>query len=305
MTMRKTPFELKARQLLIDHLKEFHSYPEAIGTVILGGAARNSSSSLDRFSDLDAALFISVPAAIDYEGPVREFLDLNQQLLPNWLPPFSTYLSYPEHPSGQVEVNIHQLIIELEEKAGRIWDEQKKGAYKYSSEILSDTKNRLKKVIEQQTHWDDVKAQRMLLRILGQVAWYGIKNPPRQLVRNLPIEACDLIREAVELLIWAAYIINREYRPHKKWRFSRCFELSLLPADFKFRLGGIVKNLKPRSSSIYQQCSAVEELLIDMKTISQTVYNIPKDPYALSCSLSYEDRQLRFTGSISNVPLKW
>lgn len=116
------------RPVLLEHLEAFRSHPDLEGIVVLGGAADTDGRRfLDRFSDLDATIFVSVPiASKSTVSSVREFLDQHQELLPAWLPPFSTRVPCAGHPDGEVEVNLHQMIVELESRESRQWDEMKK-----------------------------------------------------------------------------------------------------------------------------------------------------------------------------------
>ncbi len=282
------------RPLLLDYLTDLTQYPELCGVVLLGGAANGSRAFLDRFSDLDAAIFISVPTAASTESDsVRDFLDNNQTALPQWLPPFSSILPCSAHPDGEIEVNVHQLILELEERSTHAWDEAKMEVFSEAAEIMYDPSGRVECLVARKTMWDDRIARRLLLRLLGQARWYGVINPSRQIARGFPLHAQDLLNEAIEILIWIVYLVNRHYRPHKKWRIERCCCLPVLPGKFRERLVEAMYVPNMTEDNILHRSHIIEALLEDVSGLARSMYDLPKDLYLASCIESFDDRQLR------------
>jgi hypothetical protein len=287
----------KLHPFFVNYLNQFTKYAEVEGIAILGGAADTPGRRfLDEFSDLDAALFITLPMPknIQYSN-VREFIDKYQSLLPNWLPPFETHIYCPLHPKDMVEINIHQQIMELEENSQRSWDydEGRKEGYSETCEILFDRNGRVAKLITDKTKWDDVIARRLLLKLIGQAYWYGTVNPIRQIQRGFIHNGHDLLNRALDILVHIIYLINRKYRPHKKWRLQHALNLSVLPIDFKSRVISAMLIQEMTGKSVQKRVDIFKLLLTDVVALSRNVYDLPEDCYRQSCLESYDDRQLR------------
>lgn len=283
------------RPVLVDYLQHFVDYPEVEGVVILGGAAATRERRfLDRFSDLDASIFISLDLPPDARDlSIREFLDHYQTLLPTWLPPFEVHIPCARHPEREVEINIHQQIIELEKDPFNLWSEPRREAYAETSEILFDRSGRVGELIREKIAWDDDRARRKLLEVLGQARWSGVVNPPRQIERGFPHNGHDLLNEALDLIVHAVYLVNRKYRPHRKWRLQRAFHLPLAPANFRSRLLEAMLIPEMTAQGIRSRVELVHALLDDVTALAREHYDLPQDCYAASCFESFSDRQLK------------
>ena len=279
------------RPVLVANIASFCGYPDLVGVVILGGASLRKQS-LDQHSDLDASIFVSVPDAAGISPlALRSYIDHSQDRLPQWLPDFSQIVQVPAHPLAQVEINIHQQIYEIEVRSDVQWDEAKKQSYAASGEIFYDPHGLVRRLIGEKIRWNDEDARRVLLRILGQAKWYGMINPRRQLDRGSVLSAMNLLADAADLLIHALFLVNREYRPHTKWRIDAAIHLPLLPPDFPARISTLYHAIV-EAESIIVRTEVFEALLEDVTEIARREYSFTGDPYRLSCYESFLDRQL-------------
>ncbi len=285
------------RPALIEYLEAFEHRPSVEGLVLLGGASScQGRAVLDEYSDLDAAVFISIPAATPWVGQqnsVRTFLNQSQNLLPPWLPPFQLAIPCPGTKAGEISLDLHQLIVELEEDDARVWDEGCRQAYSETGEIIFDRSGRVGRIIARKTEWDEDEAWRTLIRVIGQIYWCGCVNPPRQLARGLPDHAHDLLNEALDGIIHVAYIANRRYRPHRKWRLRESFSLPSLPPRFKERVleALVIRDLEP--AHVGSRIHLVTDLITDVTELASRFWELPEDCYNAACQFSYDDRQLR------------
>jgi Domain of unknown function (DUF4037) len=290
------------RPLLITHLETFKRYPEIEGLVVLGGASsRSGHRGIDEYSDLDASIFISLPEAKEWVGrpnSVRAFLDESQHLLPDWLPPFESRVRCESVPAGEIGLDVHQLIVELEEDDTRSWDEPRRQAYSDTAEIIFDRSGRVSRIIERKTQWSDDEVWRTLARVIAQLSWSGRVNPSRQLARGFPDHAHDLLTEAIDGLVHVVYIANRRYRPHRKWRLRECFSLPFLPPEFEQRVLAALLVPDLEASHVEARIQLVSGLIADVTELASRHWELPADCYRSACQLSYEDRQLRIEAGL-------
>ena len=291
------------RPILLRCLERYKDYAETEGIVILGGAAENAQRPfLDHNSDLDGSIFVSLPCVDSLpQISLRQFLENHQECLPPWLPPFESQIPLEQHPQREVDLNIHQQILEFEEREGAMWDEGRCAAYA-NCEILFDRTGRVGRLIRQRVRWRDEISYRLLLRNLGQAQWYGIINPEKQIERGMMYSAHDLINEATELLIHAVYLINREYRPHKKWRLQHAYSLRARPTEFRERIIALMQIEDCSEASVRRRIMLISALLDDVIEIAESQVGVPEDVYRASCVFSFEDRQLK-RGLISKANL--
>jgi hypothetical protein len=169
----------------------------------------------DSYSDVDLSIFLNTPVIPD-EMDLKAFTLAHQEQLPCWLPDYQ--FNVPLLPSGEREINLHQLLYSYECRADNEWPEAKKEAYAYTSDVVYDRHGRVRRLIEQKTRFDPEARTRRLTRLAVQLPWCGWLNPQRQLKRGLLMSAQDLLNEAVELIVEGLFLVNGRYRPHRKWR---------------------------------------------------------------------------------------
>ena len=224
------------------------------GVVLLGGLGKRRF--LDKYSDLDIAIFYRAETTSNY------FL------------PFEFHATLNKH---RYEFNIHQLFYKTELK--KDWNEEKKEAYA-RSKILVDKKKRIKKLIKIKTAYDKKSAYNRLIWIMEQYVWRGQIHSLRTLYRGYPDGAHDLLNECLELLIEAVYILNFKYRPHKKWRIAILNTVEILPNNF-FRdikqamliSDFSIKDIKRRIKILNKIYAKI------VKLVKQKYPNFPEQPY--------------------------
>lgn len=176
-----------------DFLDRLTRHPSVSGLVLLGGLGTRNY--IDQFSDIDIAIFT-------YEKNIKK--------VP--LPFEFHYLTL----SGRIlEFNIHQQIIEHEQ--GAIWDESKKEAYSRGI-IYFDPEGEIKKLIRQNTKFNKKEAHERLIYIVQQYEWRAKIHAIRACKRGFPEAGNDLVDESLDLLVEALYLLEKKYRPHRKWR---------------------------------------------------------------------------------------
>lgn len=279
-----------ARSMVLPYVELLASKPETIGVVLLGGIAdREHRRFIDEYSDLDLALFISIPQAQGYVCP-KAFARDYPELLPLWLPNFQFNLPV----DGQVlEVNCHQLILEVEENSNFHWNFSKMEAYHYTGEIRYDPTGRIANLIQKKCEMPTTVER--LIVLASQLPWYGWINPIRQIKRGSPISAKILINHAIEILLEILFLSNDRLAPYLKWQFEMCCDLPWKPEGFRLRMLKILEeNDIIRSIELLRDLS--EEILQHLKKDGQ----IPEDPFRYTSIYLDPDRQLRSITAADN-----
>jgi hypothetical protein len=275
-------------QPFVDRLRVF---PEVEGVVLIAGVARQPYRPFaDLYSDIDLAVFLRSPVVPDGMD-LKSFTLAHQEQLPAWLPDYQFVV--PLSPSGEREVNLHQLLYSYECREDNPWPEAKKEAYAYTSEVVYDREGRVRRLIETKTRFDTAERTRRLARIAVQVPWSGWLNPRRQLKRGLVTCAHDLLNDACELMIEALFLINGRYRPHRKWRLAVAENLPLKPARFSQLIREAMLIFSFDDSDVERRIAAVEELWPPLLDRALDERMIPRDyEQYLATNISL-NRQLR------------
>jgi hypothetical protein len=165
---------------------------EVLGVVLLGGLGKRNF--LDEYSDIDISIFIKSKDKLKFSLPF-EFHYATK--------------------AGNLEFNIHQQIIEEEERKDR-WDNGKIEAY-IRGNILYDPTKRVANLIKSKTVFNESEALKRLIWIIQQYVWRGQIHSLRAVKRGYPEAGNDLLNQCAELFLEAIYLLNRTYLPHKKW----------------------------------------------------------------------------------------
>lgn len=263
------------RNRVLPYIERLKKLEFVEGIVLLGGLSNTKSRNfMDKFSDVDMAIFIS--------GSRSGFNSFNM------LPDFEFHIPFN---NTLLEVNVHQQFIEDEKNLS--WDEGKKEAYSYTSEIFFDRKGYVKLLISEKVKFDDTYRCSRLSIILSQYYWLVNINPLRQVERGYLLNSMDLLNTGLDLLIEGVYLYNRRYRPHPKWRIEVAKDLSWIPSDFEKSLYKSYITSSIDSNEILRRREVLN------KMFSELEYQVLKDklfgglsPYEYACLYGYSDRQI-------------
>jgi hypothetical protein len=139
-----------------------------------------------------------------------------------------------------MEVNCHQLVVEIEERPDRPWPLSKQEAYRDTGEIVSDTTRVVARLISSKC--EDRPLDKDVYVLASQLPWYGWVNPERQIDRGFPMNARLLLNEAVGVLLKLLFAANSRFWPHPKWQFAMSLDLAWLPSGYEQALKAIVSS---------------------------------------------------------------
>lgn len=263
------------RKRIMPYIQRLKGQDYVEGVVLLGGLSNTPNRNfMDKFSDVDMAIFI--------KGSRSQFNGIDK------LPDFEFHIPLDHE---LLEVNVHQQFMEDEKEA--FWDEGKKEAYTYTSEIIYDESGRVKELIDHKVAFDEKYRSLRLSIILSQYYWLVNINPLRQVERGYILNGMDLLNTGLDLLIEGIYLYNRRYRPHPKWRIEIAKDLAWTPTDF-------VENLKDAFTvSAINQKEILRRREVLTSMFSKLEAKVKEDklfgelsPYEYACLYGYEDRQI-------------
>lgn len=234
------------RERIVDFIERLKTFPEVEGIVCLGGMVNTGYRDfLDKYSDIDISIF----------------LNCDREHLPDWLPNFAWEIPV-EFPNGNkqlMEVNLYQQIIDEEEQCE--WDDAKKEAYAYSSEVVFDRNNRVQNLIDKKTPMTPEYRKTLLAHILARIDWNIIENPLREMERGFMQDGHILLNQGVENLIDLIYTYNGKYKPHSKWAMAMTDLLQDVPNNFKERLSEAIKIEEVTAKDLYRRRKVLLELV--------------------------------------------
>lgn len=245
------------------------------GMVLLGGLSNTSNRDfMDKFSDVDMSIFI--------DGSRTKFTSFNQ------LPDFEFHIPYQ---GEMLEINVHQQFIE--DEINKEWDESKKEAYSYTSEIVIDRHGKIADLIASKTAFNDEYRRRRLSIILSQYYWLVNINPLRQVERGYCLNGMDLLNTGIDLLLEGIYLYNRRYRPHPKWRVEIAFDLEWTPDNMKELLTESFQTEAFNKETILRRKNSLGKMFVQLekKVTSEGLFGA-LSPYKFACLYAYPDRQM-------------
>jgi hypothetical protein len=217
-------------------MDDYAARPHTLGLVVLGGLAdRAARRFVDRHSDLDLAVVLSLPSAEGYTCPKR-FAREHPEAIPDWLPPFSFEIDVQ---GTAMEVNCHQLVWEIERRPDREWPIGKQEAYLCTGEIVHDPTGAVRRLIAAKCGRAPPASEIAVLA--SQLPWHGWINPERQLDRGFAVNARLLLNEAVAILLKLLFAANDRFWPHPKWQFEMSRDLDWLPPGYEARLREVIE----------------------------------------------------------------
>ncbi len=274
------------RQMVVPWLEELVKKPETAGVVVLGGLADSPARHfLDECSDVDIALFLSIPDASGYSCPKR-FAREHPESLPEWLPSFQFFVPFE---SDRMEINCHQLIMEIEECPDRGWSPGKREAYSRTGEIYFDRSGAVARLIATKcaapASFDDIVVK------VSQLPWYGWRNPRRLVRRGLLLTAKMVLNIACDQLLELVFWANDTYPPHLKWRHVDSHGLSWRPSSLDCRLAAILE-APMTEDGILNAADTMEALATELEGFLHKEKGLPLDPFTYVSVHIDPDRQL-------------
>lgn len=263
------------RQRIVPYMNRLKELDFVEGIVLLGGLANTDSRNfMDKFSDVDMAIFI--------QGHKFEFTKF--ELLPD----FEFHVPFE---GRLLEINVHQQFCEDEKAVD--WDEGKKEAYTYTSEIIFDRNGEVKQLIDTHTGFNEEYRCSRLSIILSQYYWLVNINPLRQIERGYLFNAMDLLNTGLDLLIEGIYLYNRRYRPHPKWRIEIAKDLPWLPTEFEFHLHESFIINKFDEDNVLRRRAHLDSMFseLEKQVLHDNIFN-NLTPYEYACLYGYVDRQI-------------
>lgn len=209
--------QLIFREAILPVTWNLANHPETAAVALLGGTARGERNFVDCYSDIDLSLYLDIPGAEKFRS-VREFKAHSQSRLPHWLPP---YVFYVQVGGQRREVNVHQSVLQIEDRDDYVWDTGKREVYTHNVEILMERNQCLTRLIAKKCVWDSEAARVQIIRNLSQLPWYGWINPINQYHRGFPWHSHLLIHRAIELAVETFYLLHEQDIPHCKWRIQQ------------------------------------------------------------------------------------
>lgn len=250
-TKNRKPTIEKIIQPFLDRLAQ-KDYVE--GIILLGGLGKRNF--LDKYSDIDISIFYKSNISTKYYLPF-EFHLIKGEI--------------------RYEFNIHQLFYDKE--VDKVWDEGTKEAY-LRGKIIFDKNKRIKKLIKSKIKFDENYAFNQLIYTMEQYVWRGQIHSIRTYHRGYPEGSHDLLNEALELLIESIYILNKRYRPHRKWRMAMLTTMNLLPKDFFENLREGIKIEEYSLKDINRRIKYLDKIYFEIMKIVKEIYpEFPNNPY--------------------------
>jgi aspartate aminotransferase-like enzyme len=279
------------RQRLQPFLDRLIDKPELVGIVLLSNFAASSRRMPDEWSDVDLAVYVSIPDAKRHWTPQpRLTFDRLQDKLPTWLPNFSF------HPPalGGAELNVQQHIIEYEEDARTRWGMSRCEAYARSAEILHDPTGRVSSVVRRHLAARDPGSDLTSIAYLAaRLYWDVIVLPERQAARAHVDAAHLLLNQAINEAIELSYRLAGTYPPNAKWCWALLDESVLASSEIAaLREAVCVYGLD--MGDVLRRRNLLEPVVTRLRTLATEQLG-GADPYDHYSARGSHKRQLRHT----------
>ncbi|MCU7725977.1 hypothetical protein ODJ79_19815 [Actinoplanes sp. KI2] len=285
------------REAISDLTARLAAQPGVAGLVLLGGlAAGGRRQFMDRYSDLDMSVFVSVDLPDDVlRLAYPEMIAAAQPLLPTWLPNFKFMVPDGALPvDWPVEINIHQQLLEYEELPHVSWDAGKCDAYENTGEILHDPTGRIGALVEAKLKAARPGLTNHLYRLLssGRVV---VEIMVRQcLDRGIYHAAHDMMNDVLHNVMVGWYAVNGRFAPVHKWRVVSLRSLPWTPADAAVRYSDLLLVKAHDADDVKRRMAGLLEMLDELQEqCARTWPEWPADPYVTAVHHTFTDRQLR------------
>lgn len=265
---------------------------EFVGLALMSNQAQQSSRTSDEQSDIDLDLYISLPHIPPLEGSLtREFLSRVQPLLPQWLP----YFDFIAPVLGGIEVNVHQRIIECDERIDARWSESRREAYASGFDLLYDPTGRIAKVINEKLCWYPGEKESNLAFRLARAFW-DTEASIIQAERGRVLSAHTLLNHAVENTLCATCYVADIFPPSGKWLWDIARQMPALSKDDidALEAGMMIKDLS--KEEVYRRQAIITKPVTYLYEIGKSIFGMDPGDFFNSCVST--ERQIR---SLSNA----
>jgi hypothetical protein len=285
------------RKAIRDLTNRLAKYPEVTGLVLLGGLAEGGRREfLDRFSDFDMSVFVSVDLPAEVLAlPYHEMITHAQPLLPKWLPNFKFMVPRGALPfDWPIEINIHQQLLEYEELPHVSWDFSKCDAYDNTSEILHDPTGRVTALLRTKIEQARPELTNHLYRLLssGRVV---MEIMVRQCIdRGVFHVAHDMMNSVLQDVMVGWFAVNDRFPPVSKWRVISLRSLPWTPAHATERYRELLLVKAHDEADVRRRMTGILLMLDEIQQqCARARPDWPADPYVTAVHDTFVDRQLR------------
>lgn len=280
------------RETILPIARELADHPETAAVALLGGTAHGTRNFTDCYSDIDLSLYLDIPGAEQYRS-VRQFKAHCQSMLPGWLPP---YVFYIQMGGQRREVNVHQSILQIEERDDYVWDTGKREVYTHNVEIIAERNQCLTRLILKKCVWDRDASKIQIIRNLSQLPWYGWINPINQYYRGFPFHSHLLLNRAVELAVETFYLLHEQDIPHCKWRIQQMQTFEEEQSEFVFLAQEALLAEDNSLDSIRRRTELLQKMerILYLLGLRKGLYAEDDDLFGWTAKYGDEDKQLLY-----------
>lgn len=261
--------------------------PELVGITVISNRSANCNRLSDEYSDVDIEIFITLPVLADVvASSAREFYDLAQDALPEWLPEFDFIAPV----CGGIEMNIRQRILEYEERENYFWSESRREAYSSGFELLYDPQKRVHPLIQKQVCWRPGERNALIAMNLSRAVW-DMDAARTQALRNDYVTAHRLLNHSIDSLLKGVCYLSNKFAPVQKWMWDVILVSEILNAKEIESLQSAMCVYEFSSKSIESRIDSFSALLL--RVYKKAALEIGCDPGDYYNSRVSTERQLR------------
>ena len=281
------------REWILPFVNRLSSHSEIEGVVLLSGVAEQTYRRFaDLYSDVDMAVFLNSPVVPDGVAG-KAFALAHQEKLPLWLPDY--YFPVPLSSTTERRINMGQHFLTYESREDVEWSEGVKEAFAYTSEIVYDREGDVRRLIDSKIRYDEGKRNRRLVELSVRIPFCTLINPERQVARGFVETAHDILNEGVDLVVEDLFLLNRRFRPHRKWRLIIAEDLPWKPDGWSKSIRDAMIVLEMSGDDVKRRMTALDGLATQLVKRSIDEGAVPPDClHCLATSIDTES-QLRVT----------
>ncbi len=229
------------RELIKDFLQRLIAQSETIGVCVLGSSARSGLRPfVDKWSDLDIALFIDMRINLEYFKLKENSFFLNiQDSLPKWLPNFKFRIPKKLLKTDRqkvLEINVHQFILSYEEQKNIVWPRDRREAFLYTCDIIYDPTGRVKELLKNKAIFCKKEWEERVIINLSRIPVIIEHAVDKCINRKLFLDAHLAINECIEKLVELIFDLNMREMTDLKWRMHTVSQFPKLPINFDQRI---------------------------------------------------------------------
>jgi hypothetical protein len=202
--------------------------PETVSVAVLSSASGLGPIRMfDNDSDFDVSVMITIPGwRRSYWRPTQhESIQALQAEVPDWLPSFSFNVSVPW---GDLEINVHQLVLEYELDPRTRWSAEKCDVYCHKCSVRYDPRGLLGQLIRDKAMHAKGRFPAERIRLANRLTWDMRKLPTVTSRRSGPEYGHYLVNNAIEELVELIFVVNERFLAARKWRLQTIRTLGLV-----------------------------------------------------------------------------